>query len=296
MPIQPPPPAEAAIDEDLIRALLSEQHPDLADEPLRRVAAGWDNESWRVGSDLVVRLPRREAAVPLVDHEQRWLPLLAPQLPLRVPTPVRHGQPSGRFPWPWTIASWVPGRPSAEDPPADGWRAAVDLGRFLAALHVPAPPDAPRNPYRGVPLTERDAAVRGRLVELDGVIDVEAVTAVWDAAVALPHRSGPPVWIHGDLHPLNVIVDGGHITGVIDFGDITAGDPATDLAVAWMLLPPATHGTFRAAVGIDDATWGRGQGWAVALGLAYLAMSAGNPTMAMIGRRTLDAVVADAQA
>jgi len=291
------PAAEVGVSPELVRRLLEAQQPDLAHLPVRLMAYGWDNFMYRLGDDLAVRLPRRAAAAGLIVHEQRWLPVVAPRLPLPVPAPVRAGRPALGYPWPWSIVPLLPGQLAAREPPADPARAAASLGRFLGALHVPAPPDAPANPLRGIPLAERAAAVTENLSVLGGLVDRGAATRAWRAALATPAWGRAPVWLHGDLHPANILVHRGRISGVIDFGDITAGDPATDLSVAWMLLPADCRGAFRdayrAASGRADGDdlWARARGWALALSLACLANSADNPLIAAIGRRTIDAVL-----
>jgi aminoglycoside phosphotransferase (APT) family kinase protein len=291
------PAAEVSVPPDLVRRLLEAQQPDLSHLPIRVMAHGWDNLMYRLGDGLAVRLPRREAAAGLVVNEQRWLPVVAPRLPLPVPAPVRAGRPALGYPWPWSIVPFLPGRLAAREPPADPADAAVSLGRFLAALHAPAPPDAPANPNRGIPLAERAAVVTENLSVLGGLVDRGAVTWAWRAALAAPAWGSAPVWVHGDLHPANILVRRGRISGVIDFGDITAGDPATDLSVAWMLLPGRCHRAFRDAYHAaggpagSDGIWARAQGWALALSLACLANSADNPLIAAIGRRTMDAVL-----
>ena len=167
-------------------------------------------------------------------------------------------------------------------------------GRALFA-GGPAPADAPRNPVRGVPLAERVAVTLERIDTIADLIDARAVRSYWDDLVATTPWVGPPVWVHGDLHPLNILVDDGHVSAVIDFGDLNAGDPATDLSMAWMLLPPDLRPVFRAAAGdVDDDTWHRAKGWALALSLAYIANSSDHPAIAKIGARTLAAVLADA--
>jgi aminoglycoside phosphotransferase (APT) family kinase protein len=286
------PAAEVPVSVDLVRRLLLEQHPELAGRTVEVLANGWDNLVCRLGDDLLVRLPRRAAAAELVAHEQRWLPLLAPRLPLPVPAPVRVGRPGLGYPWSWSVVPYLPGTAAACRAPADLRRAADVLGGFLAALHRPAPPDAPANRFRGIPLAGRAEGVMTRLGHLDGRAERHAALEVWQAAVAAPAWEGPPLWLHGDLHPANILVDHGRISAVIDFGDLTAGDPATDLSVAWMLLPAEQRETFRQAYGrADDGTWARARGWALALALAFLAHSADNPLMAGIGRRTLRAVL-----
>lgn len=297
VPVTPPPPADVDVDDTLVTALLRQQHPDLAERPLRRVAAGWDNAMWRLGDDLAVRMPRRAVAAPLVEKELRWLPDLADRLPLPVPVPVRRGEPSGAYPWPWAVCRWIEGLPAADAAPLDGRHTADVLGGFLRALHRTAPHDAPRNPVRGVPLIGRDDAVRQRLEQLADVIDAGPVLAVWEEALSASDWEAAPRWIHGDLHPMNVIVRDGSLAGVIDFGDVAAGDPSTDLAVAWMLLADEAHRerlrSHLDGTEADEATWRRGRGWAVALGLAYLAHSEGRPAMERIGRAALAAAVDD---
>jgi len=286
------PAAEVEIDESLVRGLLGEHAGQLAALPIRIVGNGWDNVIARLGDDLVVRLPRRAAAAELVVHEQRWLPVLGPRLTLPVPVPVVAGRPGGGYPWHWSVCRWLPGDTAEQSPPSDQHAAAVTLGRFIVELHQPAPADAPLNPFRGVHLAERAAMVDQRLAALGGVIPA-AVGARWAELSAAPTYDGPPRWLHGDLHPSNVLVADGSISAVIDFGDVCRGDPATDLAIAWMMFDRSARDEFFGVVGYDDATRCRAAGWALNLALAYLASSANNPTMAAIGHRTLSAVLAD---
>ena len=292
------PAAEVDVSADLVRRLVAAQQPDLAHLPVEVMANGWDNVMCRIGDALVARLPRRALAARLVVHEQRWLPVLSPRLPLPVPAPVRTGQPGLGYPWRWSIVPFLPGRVAARNPPADPRDAAVSLGAFLGVLHAPAAPDAPVNTTRGVPLADRGAAVAGNLNAVGGLVDRTAVMRVWDAALAAPKWARPPVWLHGDLHPANILVHGGRVSGVIDWGDITSGDPAADLSVAWMLLPAECHDAFRdayhAAAGhaADGVTWARARGWALALALVFLAHSADNPLLEQIGHRTMNAVLA----
>ena len=288
------PAAEVEIDDDLVRALLAEQHPDLADLSLSPLAFGWDNVVYRLGTGLTVRLPRREMAVPLIEHEQRWLPVLAPSLPLAVPAPTHLGRAGCGYPWPWSICPWIPGEIAARTPLGDPVAAAEVLGSFLRALHVPAPADFPPNPYRGVPLAARSELFEAQLDRVDDSVDATLVRARWERALAVAPWAGPPVWLHGDMHPANILVLDGHLSGVVDFGDMTAGDPATDLSVAWMLLPPHARPALRKACGdIDDNTWARARGWALNLALAFLSSSADNVLIHKIGERTLAAVLAD---
>lgn len=286
------PAAEHAIDAALARALLAEQHPELAGLPLRELANGWDNVIFRLGEAHVVRLPRRAAAADLIRNEQRWLPTLAPGLPLPIPVPARVGRPGRGYPWYWSVCPWYPGEVAASAPPSDRTGAARSIGGFLAALHRPAPADAPNNPLRGGPLAERVPDFEARIERMGAALDAHAVRAAWCAALDAPAWEGPPCWLHGDLHPANLVVRAGRIAAVIDFGDITAGDPATDLAVAWTLLDAGTRPLLRTAYGgVDAATWRRARGWALHFALAYLAHSAEDPVMHAVGERALAEVL-----
>lgn len=259
---------------ELVRDLLRDQHPDLADRPLRLGARGWDNQLWRLGDDLAVRLPwATQSADALLLKEHTWLPVLAPRLPLPVPVPQRLGEPSALFPRPWIVTTWVPGEPADRAPVTRAADAADALAAFLTALHRPAPDEAPIGRGRGGPLADYSEGFAKQLAEATerGLIpDPDAVRAVWDDAVAAPDWAGPALWLHADLHPANVLTAGGTICGVIDFGDLCAGDPACDLAAAWILLPDDTADRFHAAYqpAPEAATLRRARGWAVGRALS----------------------------
>ncbi len=283
------PAAEVEIDETLVRVLLADQHPDLAALDLAPVGYGWDNALWRLGDNLLVRLPRRVLAAHLLVHEQTWLPVLAPRLPLPVPVPVRTGRPTERYPWHWSIVPWLVGSPADRTPVRRPKDAAGRLGRFLRALHTVGPPDAPRNEHRGVPLGDRSEIFEDRVAVLAHEIDVETTRRTWDRAVAVDSWSAPPVWLHGDLHPANILLARGTVAAVIDFGDVCTGDPATDLAAGWMLLPERAMTAFHAGYGgIDDALEVRARGWAALFALMLLGIGLeGRPSYEAVGRRTL---------
>ncbi|MCL8014433.1 aminoglycoside phosphotransferase family protein [Streptomyces sp. AS02] len=267
---------EIEMTAELIRDLLHDQHPDLAERPVRLGARGWDNQLWRLGDDLAVRLPwATQGADELLRKEHAWLPGLAPSLPLPVPVPQRLGEPSERFPRPWIVTTWVPGSPADRDPVTRGAEAADTLAAFLTALHRPAPNGAPSGRDRGGALadhTEGFARQLASAVEMGLVPDPDAVRAVWEDAVAAPRWTGPAVWLHADLHPANVLTADGTICGVIDFGALCAGDPACDLAAAWILLPDGAEDRFHAAYRPtpDAATLRRARGWAVGRALSGL--------------------------
>lgn len=286
------PPAETEIGVDLVRELISDQRPDLGDPDIRFLAEGWDNASFRVGDDLVARLPRREPAVELTEHEVRWLPRLAPTLPIPVPAPVFVGEPGRGYPWRWTLVPWLPGRPVRG--PGDVEDAVGDLGEFLRSLHRPAPDDAPWNPFRSIPLRERHEATVDRINALAHVIDAARAKKRWEIALEAPPHQGEPCWIHGDLHPRNVLASDGRVTAVIDFGDVASGDPATDLSIAWMLFKADARSQFAESYSAaDPALWDRAAGWALTLATAYLVFSADNPTMGEIGTRTIEQLLDD---
>ena len=290
------PAADVEVSADLVRRLLADQHPDLARLPVEFLANGWDNELYRVGDELAARLPRRALGAEIITNEQRWLPGLAPRLPLPIPSPERTGVPACGYPYSWSVVPYLPGVPAAQASSFDPAAAAAAVGGFLGALHVPAPADAPANPFRGVPLAARASTFAANLARIGGQVDRDAVLRAWVAALTAPAYDGPPVWLHGDLHPTNILVNNGQVSGVIDFGDITAGDPASDLSVAWMLLPPGFHASFwsayQAAGGrADDALRARARGWALNLAIVFLAHSEDDPVLRQVCRRTLSTVL-----
>jgi aminoglycoside phosphotransferase (APT) family kinase protein len=290
---------EMDIDVALVGRLLMAQFPQWATLPLEPVhSAGTDNMLFRLGSDLVVRLPRIEAATGQVDKEQRFLSRLAPHLPLAIPVPLAKGSPGEGYPWQWSIYRWLAGETVTSERIADPDQAARDLSHFVAALQridpVGGPPPGTHNSFRGEPLSMRDAETRAAITELSGMLDTVAVSAAWDAALQAPAWDGSPVWIHGDLIPLNLLVERGRISAVIDFGCLGVGDPACDLQVAWNLLSAHSRDIFRAALPVDEATWARGRGWALSVGLIALPYyQRTNPVLADIARRAIGEILSD---
>jgi aminoglycoside phosphotransferase (APT) family kinase protein len=287
------PPAEVALAEEQVRALLAAQFPDLAGLPLRLIAEGWDNAVWRLGDLLAVRLPRRASAAELIRHEQQALPFLAARATVPVPLPLRMGEPLGPMPWAWSIVPWFPGRTMLELPRESRHGGGAALGTFLRGIHVPAPASAPVNPVRGVPLSDRAEVVEQRLAS-GRVPRSDELRAVWVEALSAPAFDGQALWLHGDLHPGNILMseaDDGSPTlaAVVDFGDVTAGDPATDLAAAWLCFDPAGRSAFRSGYGHDDAAlWLRARGWAAVIASALCGSSADDPPMARLGREAVD--------
>ncbi|GAA1158725.1 aminoglycoside phosphotransferase family protein [Kribbella jejuensis] len=255
------------MDQELLRTLLKEQHPDLAELELKEVDGGWGNQMWRLGADLAVRVPRHDPPNRLLI-EHRWLPEIAARVALPVPTPVRLGKPSDRFPNTWLVTTWVAGEP-ADRTPISAAQAADTLAAFLRALHTEAPADAPKSFGRGDPLRGH---TEGFEKWADEFAVEDAVREIWAEGLAAPEYAGAPVWLHSDLHPANVVVADGTLAGVIDFGDLSHGDPATDLSAAWLLLPDGTVDRFFDSYPVDDATYRRSRAWAAARALSLIAI------------------------
>ncbi|MFI1654172.1 aminoglycoside phosphotransferase family protein [Streptomyces sp. NPDC020472] len=259
-----------AIDTGLVERLIAAQFPDWAGLPVREVdSAGTDNAMFRLGDEYAVRLPKAEWAAGQAEKEQKWLPRLAPHLTLPVPVPVGRGVPGEGYDRSWSVFAWLDGDDAYRTPIADLAHAAVELGRFGAALRRVDTSGAPRS-FRGGGVTDWEGgAMTGAVRELgaDGVLDAAAAHEAWESVLRLPQWDRAPVWLHGDLLPGNLLTRGGRLHAVIDFGGAGTGDPAVDLMAAWTLLTPETRPLFREAAEVDDATWARGRGWALCWGV-----------------------------
>ncbi|MFF8446587.1 aminoglycoside phosphotransferase family protein [Streptomyces leeuwenhoekii] len=278
--------ARPRIDGELVRRLVDSQFPQWAGLPLKPLQpAGSDHAIYRLGEELSVRLPRHAGAIGQARKEFEWLPRLAPHLPLAVPVPVGVGDPDFGYPWPWAVSRWLEGEVATVEALADSSAAAVELAGFLAALQRFAPEDIPagnaREDLTGRPLSDRDRATRLAIAEVDGVFEAAAMTELWDAALSAPGWGRSPVSFHGDFHTGNLLTVDGRLSAVIDFGGLGTGDPACDLVIAFSLMSADSRAVFRDALGVDDATWTRGRGWALATGLnAYTAYAAVDPRVA----------------
>jgi aminoglycoside phosphotransferase (APT) family kinase protein len=289
------PAADVEMSETILRALLAEQHPDLADATISFVSSGWDNWVYRVGDELCTRLPRRAVAVDLLQNEQRWLSWLAPGLPLPIPAPVRFGQPSAIYPYPWSLVPWIEGQTVSLGFVRDDQSG--PLVAFLKALHQPAPADAPTSDCRGLPLGIVSHMVKARLARLASVVPqtVDALGPVWLAAC----RADPsfePVMLHGDPHPRNVLVDpDGRLAAFIDWGDMCSGDPASDLAAIWFLLPSEEARAHAILLyGADSHLVARAMGWAMHIGTILLEAGLGGAEeYGRLGNTILDRVLHD---
>jgi aminoglycoside phosphotransferase (APT) family kinase protein len=288
------------IDAALVGLLVAEQFPQWADLPIRPVEfGGWDNRTFHLGSDKTVRLPSAARYAEQVDKEHRWLPKLAPHLPLPIPIPLTKSAPAHGYPWGWSVYRWLEGETAIVGRIADLRQLAIALAWFLAALQRIDPAGGPlpgrHNFYRGGPLTVYDAETRQALAALEGAIDTEAASAVWKAALDATWH-GSPVWFHGDVATGNLLVKEGRLSAVIDFGTSGVGDPACDLAISWTLFRGKSRKAFREALGPDDATWARGRGWTLWKALITLAGHVDtNPLQASVAQRVIDEVINDHQ-
>lgn len=285
---------EPDIDTALVHRLVAAQFPRWAGLPVERVgSAGTSNAMYRLGEDMVVRLPRTAGASGDVEKEHTWLPGLAPRLPVAVPVPLVKGRPAEGYPWAWSVFRWLDGETPTPGGITEPGLLAADLAEFVTALHRIDAAGGPPS-YRGEPLAARDAAVRAALAELRATVDTGAAAAVWDAALRARPWPGPAVWIHADLQPGNLLLSRGRLGAVIDFGCLGLGDPAVDLIVAWYVLPGNARNAFRAATRADDAAWTRGRGWALSIALLEAAYYRDtNPVMARIARHVVREVLAD---
>ncbi|WP_328499824.1 aminoglycoside phosphotransferase family protein [Streptomyces sp. NBC_00457] len=274
------------IDDALVRRLIDTQFPQWAGLPLKLLdPAGSDHVIYRLGEELSVRLPRHAGAIGQARKEFQWLPRLAPHLPLAVPVPVRVGEPDFGYPWPWAVSRWLDGEVATVEALAGSSTAAVELAQFLTALQQFAPEDIHAEStlveLTGRPLSDRDRATRAAIAQVDGVFDATAMTELWDAALSAPGWDRSPVWFHGDFHTGNLLTVDGRLSAVIDFGELGTGDPARDLMIAFTLMSADSRAVFRDALDVDDATWMRGRGWALATGLnAYTSYAAVDPRVA----------------
>ncbi len=293
-----PVPARIDVPAELVSRLVATQFPQWAGLPVTPVAnGGWDNWTFHLGSKMSVRMPSAAEYALAVEKEQRWLPALAPRLPLPVSTPVAKGEPGEGYPFPWSIYSWLDGEQARADRIAEPVRFAVDLAEFLSALRRVDPTDGPRpgthNWYRGATLRTYAGVVREALTELAGHVDVDLVTEIWRDALDAPW-DGTEMWFHGDVAQGNLLLADGQLAAVIDFGTCGVGDPACDLAIAWTLLAVEGRHAFRETLAVDEAAWSRGRGWALWKTLATCASTLDDvDEEADTARRVLDGIIAE---
>jgi aminoglycoside phosphotransferase (APT) family kinase protein len=288
---------KVTIDTALVRRLVATQFPQWRDLAVRPVASGgWDNRTFHLGDEMTVRLPSAAAYSLQVEKEHRWLPQLAPLLPLPIPVPLAMGVPAEGYPWHWSVYGWIEGETARRENIADLSKFAADLAGFLIALKRIEPTGGPspgqHNFFRGGPLTIYDGETRQAITALGSRIDASAASAVWEAALAATWQ-GPPVWFHGDVASGNLLVEDGRLSAVIDFGTSGVGDPSCDLVIAWTLFEGESREVFRAGIAVDDAAWARGRGWALWKALIIVAGHIDNPVEVEKSWCVIDAVLAD---
>lgn len=292
-------PDEFDIDQSLVSRLIRRQFPRWADLPIAKVASpGTENAIYRLGDDMAVRLPRQSLFAETVDTEFRWLPRLAPLLPLDIPVPLARGVPDDEYPVQWSVHRWLDGESLTDQPDVDPFNVAERLGRFVAALWRIDTTDAPLSARARTVSTDANEKVYRVIRELgaDGTVDPKLATAIWEDALAAPGWDGPPVWIHGDLFSMNMLARERRLTAIIDFSLVGLGDPACDMLPAWTLLTAPTREVFRAASGVDSATWTRGRGWGLRAGLGAVIVYRGvNPVLAAAGQHAITETLADYQ-
>lgn len=248
--------------------------PRLSGLPLTALPAqGSSNALFRLGDELLVRLPRQPGGSASIEKEARWLPYVAPHLPVDVPQVVAVHDPALGYPERWSVVRWLEGSPVA--PGSGSAELARDLAAVVLALRdlpvsTEAVADASLRWYRGEPLASRDADTRADLATCRGLgldLDLDLAEDLWSAAMALPAGEERLGWYHGDLVAENLLHRDRRLTAVLDFGGLGVGDPTVDLVVAWDVLDAPSRDVFRAALGVDDATWLRGRAWALCIAL-----------------------------
>jgi aminoglycoside phosphotransferase (APT) family kinase protein len=290
---------ELDTSEILVRHIVDAQSPHWSHLPIKALkTAGTDNALFRLGDEMVVRLPRTLSASKQIDKELRWLPKLAPFLPLAIPKPLFAGMPAEGFPWHWSVYQWIDGEDASIETVVDEHEVAGTLAEFLIALQRidvtggPFPGD--HNFFRGEPLAMRDKNTRAVMHSLESIFDLDIMLKIWDAAVEAPVWNKPPCWIHGDLIPTNLLIQKGRLSAVIDFGGLGVGDPACDLIIAWTFLSAQTRDSFRKMLSVDEATWLRGRGWALSMGVnAFEYYQQTNPVLARIAKYAILEAIAD---
>ena len=284
---------EVHIDAVIVRRLLAEQFPQWADLPIRAIrSTATVTAIYRLGDQLYARLPRVEEWAQDLDKEWRWLPRLAPRVSLRVPEPVGMGYPAGSYPFSWAIYRWIDGQSYSDELVDDERQAARDLAQFVAELRRIDPVGgAPRGGRK--PLRELDAVTRAAIESARRVIDRDATIEVWDCALQALAWKGTPVWIHSDLLRPNVLVHGGRLCAVIDFGGVGVGDPAADVIAAWSVFSQTERGTFRDALAVDNGTWNRARGFALHQAALIIPYTETNPEFVALAKRTVEEVLAE---
>lgn len=288
------------ITADLVASLITGQFPRWAHLRLERVEpGGWDNTTFRLGEDLLVRLPTAARYASQVAKEHTWLPRLRARLPCQIPVPLAMGSPSRDYRWNWSIYRWLPGCAVTAPAFESDSRLAAAVGGFLTALHrIPAqdgPQPGDHNFFRGGSLEHYDEETRAILPVVSHRIDAERALHLWTRALDT-RWSAPPVWVHGDLSPSNLLATNGQLSAVIDFGCCGIGDPACDLTLAWTLFSAESRAAFQRSIAVDEGAWLRARAWCLWKNLIALAEVTCPPADAALRERIVAHLIAEAKA
>jgi aminoglycoside phosphotransferase (APT) family kinase protein len=293
-----PVPDRRHVDASLVRRLIARQFPQWAELPVRPVAtSGWDNQTFHLGDRMSVRLPTAGEYALAIDKEHRWLPILAPRVPLPIPAPLAKGEPGEGYAFQWSVYEWLDGEPAGIDTIDDLTGFADSLAAFLVALRHVDPAGGPEpglhNWFRGGPLQVYEPQALRAIEALDGQVPRDAVTEIWQSAMRATW-DGRPRWFHGDVAQGNLLVRDGRLAAVIDFGTCGVGDPACDIVIAWTLLSGASREAFRARLDVDPGTWSRGRGWALWKALiVYAGTRHSDRVVAAEAKRVIDEVLTE---
>lgn len=285
---------EFDINEPLVRNLLNQQFPEFADLKINQVKhAGTDNAIFRLGDDKCIRLPRIDYAALQIEKELKWLPKLVTHLPLAIPNPLVSGKPCKDFPYPWYIYNWIQGGDLYDTKPQNLIEIASDLAKFIKSLHKISADGAPVA-RRGLPLATKNDEVRKAILDLKDMVDPDIITSIWEECSNTPNWDKPAIWLHGDLLPSNLLIQNGKLNSVIDFGLMGIGDPACDLIPAWSLFDADSREVFRKELQIDDDTWIRGKGWALAIALIIIPYYLHtNPVLISVAKKIIGELIGD---
>lgn len=293
---------EIRVDEAVVTSLLQIQRPDWASLPLSPAGAGTDNIMYRLGEDLLVRLPRTADKAPSLDKERTWLPRLGPLLTYRTPEPVYAGTPTPEFPLPWSIYRWIDGTAVNANTVGDWAAFGTELATFVHELHgidlMGASRAGELSWYRGGSLKGCEEAISTYFADcwttMDDDLDIDTLAGLWRAAIRLPEPCSSHVWLHGDLRPANLLAARGRLHAVIDFGGLSIGFPAAEHAPVWDLPAPARQAYWN-AMNLDDVSWAKARAWAIAVGIAGISYYRNTwPAFAGECRTRLEAILTDA--
>lgn len=278
----------------LIKKLIIEQFPQWKNLPIKHISSsGTDNTIYKLGTDMCIRVPRITQTEKQIKKEQCWLPKLAPFLPLPIPKLIGQGLPTDIFPYSWSIYNWIDGKNCFVEKITNQEQEAKKLAEFIRALQRIDTTNAPFS-ERGVSLSTRDTKVKETFNSLKDSFDIPLIESLWNKAINAPEWNKKPVWLHGDLLPVNLLINQGSLTAVIDFGFLGIGDPAIDLLPAWSIFSGEARNIFRTTLQVDAATWNRGKGWALSIALIIIPYyKKSNTVLVEIAEQIIQEIITD---